>query len=711
MGTFSIPRLFDFLARVDPLVGLLWLGLAGLTVTLLVMMRTRWGQARPLRKCAVMSVFAHLLLAVYATTVHIVTSTSAEATPPVIHVRISDETASGPPKVGSPAGEEKPWESFLHESDVQPAPVDVARRETTRALTPDREVRAEQNGVSDAPSLEQIAMSEAVRPEPENPPADVSTGPDPSGVKAAEPIDAPSPTRRESPATPVLDRPNPERRAHDAQSPTRSSPGKRAGLPSALFHEPRRVPRLASVRATPDPERLLAGVQDSLYAASRGKPADWSDPPSSTDAPTRVQPKVDPIRAVGDPERLRPPTIARRHGGARPSSDGIDPARGSPTLGGAMLPVSRRDTAARQIPTMYRLRIAPDRARLAELRGATSETEAAVKAALGWLAANQAPDGHWGAKAHGAGRERYVVGRDRHEAGIHADTGMTGLALLAFLASGHTHVDGLHQSTVEKGLQYLIDAQGDDGNLGGEAGTYAFMYCHAMATFTLSEAYGMTADPRLNEPVSRAVEYTLAAQDPVGGGWRYNPGDPGDTSQFGWQLMALKSAELAGIPIPESTRQAALKYLDSVSSGRYGGLASYRPGEWVSLPMTAEALVCRQFLGLHPDHPTAREAANYLMRELPGQGEPNLYYWYYGTLATYSLQGTHWQRWNRAMQTTLINRQQKSGPMAGSWTPDTVWGGYGGRVYATALAAMCLEVYYRFLPLYLEATVPHPPLR
>src|SRR5215831_1424095 len=52
---------------------LLWLGLAFLILALLVMIRTSWGQSHPLRKCAALSLLAHLLLAGYATTVHIVT--------------------------------------------------------------------------------------------------------------------------------------------------------------------------------------------------------------------------------------------------------------------------------------------------------------------------------------------------------------------------------------------------------------------------------------------------------------------------------------------------------------------------------------------------------------------------------------------------------------------------------------------------------------
>jgi hypothetical protein len=119
--------------------------------------------------------------------------------------------------------------------------------------------------------------------------------------------------------------------------------------------------------------------------------------------------------------------------------------------------------------------------------------------------------------------------------------------------------------------------------------------------------------------------------------------------------------------------------------------------------MTAEALVCWQFLGMPHEHPAGNEAGDYLLEELPGEGPKNLYYWYYATLGMYQLQGDHWQQWNKALQQMLIKSQRKTGDLAGSWDPDTVWGGYGGRIYSTALATLCLEVYYRYLPLYVEA--------
>jgi hypothetical protein len=226
------------------------------------------------------------------------------------------------------------------------------------------------------------------------------------------------------------------------------------------------------------------------------------------------------------------------------------------------------------------------------------------------------------------------------------------------------------------------------------------MYCHGMASLAMSEAYLLTGDYRLKPPVERATQYTVNAQHRGSGGWRYQPGDLGDMSQFGWQVMALLSAEMAGIPIPSTTRDGMLRFLQSASSGTHGGLASYRPRERPSRSMTAEALACRLFLALADDEAAIQEAAAFVSEEMPDSGQANLYYWYYATLALFQLQGDQWRRWNAALQERLLNSQRTDGDWAGSWDTNTVWGGYGGRVYTTAMAALSLEVYYRYLPLY-----------
>jgi len=359
----------------------------------------------------------------------------------------------------------------------------------------------------------------------------------------------------------------------------------------------------------------------------------------------------------------------------------------------------RRMGDGKELPKIYAARIAADRLKVAEQHGGDANTEAAVAGALEWLAANQSPDGRWDADKYGAGRETMLLGHDRGGAGAKGDTGITGLALLAMLGAGNTHLEGNYRENVQHGLEFLLRSQAANGSLQGEAELFASMYCHGIATLALCEAYAMTGDPRLRNGVTRAIRYTLDAQH-VTGGWRYQPGDAGDMSQFGWQVMALKSAEIGGLPIPHETRVRMTRFLRSVTSGRRGGLASYRPGERPSRTMTAEALVCRSLAGIENSFAAMDEGGQFIMSELPGSGRTDFYYYYYATLAMYQRQGSDWDRWNKALQNKLLRDQRRDDEFAGSWDPDAMWGSYGGRVYSTALGALCLEVYYRYLPLY-----------
>lgn len=410
--------------------------------------------------------------------------------------------------------------------------------------------------------------------------------------------------------------------------------------------------------------------------------------PSAVAEPTEDGPKRT------DPE----PEIA-----ATDSSDSTDPANAIAANSRSTTepPVtSDRQIASQQlIPTVYRHRVAADRSLFAMQFGGGADTEAAVKSALDWLAAHQSEDGRWDADTFGAGQEVRINGHDRGGAGAHADTGITGLALLAFLGAGHSHLQGDYRETVQHGLEFLLRSQSSDGSLAGQAEFFASMYCHGMGLLALCEAYALTGDARIRPYLERSVDYTIAAQHPESGGWRYQKGDQGDMSQFGWQVLALESAMASGVNVPERTRLGMRRFLDSVSSGRNQGLASYRPGERPSPTMTAEAIVCRVFMDQYRESQGA-EAAEFLRGNRPRASHENLYYWYYGTLAMFQVQGRDWDTWNEALKKQLLSRQRQGGKWGGSWDPDAQWGRYGGRVFSTALGALCLEVYYRYLPIY-----------
>lgn len=353
----------------------------------------------------------------------------------------------------------------------------------------------------------------------------------------------------------------------------------------------------------------------------------------------------------------------------------------------------------------YAMRGQQQKLRLAVEQGGSQQTEDAVAYAVDWLARAQRPDGAWDATRWGAGREQRVLNHDRGGAGKKAETGLTGLALLAMQGAGYNHLEGPYSDNVRSGLAYLLESQKQDGSLAGEATTYAATYCHSMATFALAEALATTKDDRLYPGTEAAVAYLIRSQSKATGGWRYRPGDRGDMSQMGWVLMALRSAELAGIEVSPKVWNGIEQFVRSVTRGKQGGLAAYQPLAPTSPTMTAEALYCRQILGTSGGQTAAsQEAAKYLTdrlstRSVAANRPINLYYWYYATLALHHHRehdNRAWQSWNDSLVQTLLPLQVAEGQNQGSWTPTTLWGGYGGRVYSTALATMCLEVYYRY---------------
>jgi hypothetical protein len=374
------------------------------------------------------------------------------------------------------------------------------------------------------------------------------------------------------------------------------------------------------------------------------------------------------------------------------------------------------------IPQLYQPRLAPNRATRAQRTGASAASELAVERALDWLARHQDDDGRWD-----GGVARYEDGtpvKNDDDFTTHcppgeacfgacayweADTALSGLALLTFLGAGYTHTDGRYAEVVGKGLDFLMSQQKPDGDLRGGSRVVG-MYCHAMATLALCEAFALTGDDRLRDAVERAVAFMARARARDGMAWRYAPGAPaGDTSILGWVVMGFKSAKEVGIPIPgdQSIRRGTLLWLDKVATGQAKGLARYQPWEPVTPTMTAEAWVCRQFLGVGGPGTASTEAAESLLQNDSDRGPSNFYYWYYATLALYQHGGEPWSRWNAKIRDRIVGLQRSSGHQTGSWEPDgSLYGAKAGRIYCTTLAALTLEVYYRYLRLYDEPKIP-----
>lgn len=334
--------------------------------------------------------------------------------------------------------------------------------------------------------------------------------------------------------------------------------------------------------------------------------------------------------------------------------------------------------------------------------GGSEASEKAVALALKWLANHQMSDGGWSfdhTQAQGCDGQCRDPGKFAQ-----ARNAATGLALLPFLGTGQTHKDSKrYKAVIHNGLQFLVNnmrATSMGGALNEPGG---MMYSHGIATIALCEAYAMTQDRNLAAPTRAALTFICAAQDPVGGGWRYQPRQKGDTSMVGWQLMALKSGHMAGFEIPASTTYKASLFLDSVQSGGGAAYGYLEPGQGTAT--TAIGLLCRMYLGWKRDNPVLQRGV--LAVAKTGPSPNNFYYNYYATQVLRHWEGEEWENWNRQMRDQLVHSQAKQGHEAGSWF---VSGGdlgapTGGRLYCTAMATMILEVYYRYMPIYRSQSV------
>jgi hypothetical protein len=326
--------------------------------------------------------------------------------------------------------------------------------------------------------------------------------------------------------------------------------------------------------------------------------------------------------------------------------------------------------------------------------GGTKTTESAVILGLRWLAKQQRSDGTWSLKGP------YSSGCD--DENIEAATAM---ALLAFQGQGSTHRKGEFSAIVDRGWKALLKRLDNEGNFYHGTKPHHRLYTQAQCTIALCELYGMTQDSLLREPAERAIKYAVSIQD-KDGGWRYFPGEESDTSVTGWFVMALQSARMAKIDVPQKTLDNISGYLDKaqLSGGRE---YMYQPDTFSTPAVTAEGLLCRQYLGWKQNDPRLIEGVKAVTRSTVNYNSPDrdVYFWYYATQAAHHMENVNnegiWQNWNKVMRQEVPAHQVKDGPEAGSWDPNgDKWGDQGGRLYVTCLSIYMLEVYYRHLPIY-----------
>ncbi len=326
--------------------------------------------------------------------------------------------------------------------------------------------------------------------------------------------------------------------------------------------------------------------------------------------------------------------------------------------------------------------------------GAGQADESAVDRALQWIADHQLPDGGWSFDltncvtcAGKCSHSGELKGPDRCAA--------TAMALLPFLGRGSTHRKAAYCQQIGEGIGFLVGLVRE--GQGKAYGTGGSLYSQGLAAIVLSECFAMSGDDRLRSPAQAALDFIVQAQDPAGGGWRYSPRQPGDTSSFGWQVTALHSGRLAGLEVNPLVVRKAIGFLDSVQVNDGAGYGYTAPGDRPGT--SAVGLLCRSYLGWNQDHPALRRGVAKLAAIGPIS---DLYFGFYATRLMHYVEGDDWVDWHQCMKAMLLARQSTAGHEAGSWY-EGVDGGHGpsaaGRLYCVSLATMILEIPYRWLPI------------
>ncbi len=387
--------------------------------------------------------------------------------------------------------------------------------------------------------------------------------------------------------------------------------------------------------------------------------------------------------------------------------------------GAVVRKIDNFDPAGSEELGLYAKRTQANRAQWIGEYGGSPESEAAVTSGLDWLARHQMPDGHWGPECLGTDERSQCEAQHRCDrGGGQYEAAQTGLALLAFQAGGHyAFNDNTHSAAVRSGLDWLVGQQRRSGALVGNhpaGGNRQFhqyyMYEHGIAAFALGEACavakasGRRPDPRYLQALRKAMLFIERMQHDDGG-WRYRPDPklPSDTSITGWQVLAIKTAREAGVHVSDDCLNRIGPFFEA-HANEATGQTRYQGGNTSSEATTGVGMLVRQFLLDQADSPMVDKAAGFLAdlaerRWKTGatqHSNRDYYLWYNCTLAMFHAGGEPWQRWNHVVRDALVHLQRDDGCARGSWDPTSRWGSEGGRVYSTALATLCLEVYYRY---------------
>lgn len=292
---------------------------------------------------------------------------------------------------------------------------------------------------------------------------------------------------------------------------------------------------------------------------------------------------------------------------------------------------------------------------------------------------------------------------------------MTALAVMALASIGHQPVEkSIEGAAMQRALDFLVRPEASsDGYFGADGSR---MYGHGITTLALTELLGMGVnreqDKLLRERCQKAVTVILRSQqvpkhDPRhNGGWRYTPAaNDSDLSITVWQVMALRSAQNAGLTVPKQAIDSAVAYLKRsyYSPRNVAGVPlntrsgfGYIPGHPPRYASTAAGMLSLQVCGQYDAPEVAGAAAMLEARQVTTQEQWFYYGTYYYSIGMQKRGGTQ----------AKIGRETTEKLLLGAQSPDGSWSGSDGmergvgRVYSTALAMLSLAVRNHYLPIY-----------
>jgi hypothetical protein len=261
------------------------------------------------------------------------------------------------------------------------------------------------------------------------------------------------------------------------------------------------------------------------------------------------------------------------------------------------------------------------------------------------------------------------------------------MAMMAMFAHGEDPNFGPYAKSIKRSLEYILKSGNEQtGYLGSS------MYNHGFATLALAEAYGAVQDERIGPALKKAVELILTSQEKNRfKAWRYSPdAQDADSTVSGACFVALIAARNAGLRVPDTAIDGALKFYTDCQDVRSGGIG-YLPGSGSNGRATTAIGVAVYAYARKKDQPTFTKALKALQDtgEAAGGGYP-FYYEYYAAQALFQGDLKAWGEWNDKRVQQLTETQNEDG----SWDAGL------GPGLSTAFGLLSIALNYRYLPIY-----------